>query len=94
MCVYVYVYGSNINSISLEKSIKMKVTPIINLGKKLVRVTMQFKYLEQSRTNGVVPKGIASQMKFTPSIHDNELMEGCKCIMHSAASRMLDYMIS
>ena len=67
---------------------------LLILGKKMIKTTMQLQHLRKSKEEGVVPKGIASQMKFTPSIHNEELKQNCKKIMHNTASRLLDHMIT
>ena len=66
---------------------------VVNIGRKVVRANMQLEYLELCKQEGGIPTGIASQMKFTTSIHDNELAENCLKIMNQSASRILDYMI-
>ena len=50
-------------------------------------------YLEKSIIEGTVPKGISSQLKFTPSVHDSELHTFCKNVMNTTASILLDYFI-
>ena len=67
---------------------------LLILGKKMIKATMQLQYLRKTKEEGVVPKGIASQMKFTPSIHDEELKRTCKMIMNNTASRLLDHMVT
>ena len=67
---------------------------LLILGKKMVKATLQLEHLRRSKEEGVVPKGIASQMKFTPSIHDEELKQHCAKIMNNTASRLLDHMIT
>ena len=67
---------------------------LLILGKMMIKTTMQLQHLHKSKEEGVVPKGIASQMKFTPSIHDEELKQNCKKIMHNTASRLLDHMVT
>ena len=72
----------------------MEINKLLILGKKMVKGTQQLQYLRKSKEEGVVPKGIASQTTFTPSIHDEELRKNCEQIMHYTASRILDYMIT
>ena len=72
----------------------MEINKLFILGKKMVKAAMQLQHLRKSKEEGVVPKGIASQVKFTPSIHDDELKQECEKIMHYTASRLLDHMIT
>ena len=72
----------------------MEMDKLLILGKKMIKATMQLQYLRKAKEEGVVPKGIASQMKFTPSIHDEELKQTCKMIMNNTASRLLDHMVT
>ena len=72
----------------------MEMNRLLVIGKKMVKASMQLQHLRNSREEGVVPKGIASQTKFTPSIQDDVLKTNCQQIMYNTVSRILDYMIT
>ena len=47
-------------------------------GLRCVRASAQLHYLQITRSNGNIPKGIATQMRFRPSANDQFFVESCK----------------
>ena len=76
-----------------DNEIKTYIGRLVYQGRKAVRCSTQLDFLNKSLEQQSLPNGIIAQMKFTPSLPDNELKSECNSIMYDAGSRILDSMI-
>ena len=65
-----------------------------NLAIKTVRASCQLNYLQSTRDNGNIPRGIASQINFKCSVKDTFFVQSCDALNQIHKSRMLDLVIT
>ena len=88
--IVVVVIMSTTNQCTNTSAIKTELT---NLGLKSIRASYQLRYLLSTRNNGNIAKGIATQMKFTCSVKENDFMKSCSKLNVEHKSRMFDLVI-
>ena len=71
----------------------MSTPKLDSLAIKTVRASCQLKYLQTTRDNGNIPRGIASQLNFQCSVKDSFFVESCNQLNRLQKSRMLDLVI-
>ena len=64
-----------------------------NADQKWSKSSMQLKYMQETRKNGCVPKGILDQADFRLSTEEPVLQQKCQAIFVFAACRTLDFII-
>ena len=67
---------------------------LTDLGSKSIRASHQLRYLINTRNNGNISQGIASQMKFVCSVKDPTFTESCSKLNIEHKSRMFDLVIT
>ena len=69
------------------------ISALSNTGRKNVRIQQQYFYLEKSKAQSTIPKGIFEQCQFQSSIQDSSLQALLDNLMKITASRILDSLI-
>ena len=64
-----------------------------NLAVRSVRATCQLRYLQTTRENGNIPRGIATQINFKCAVKDPFYVDSCKALNQLQKSRMLNLVL-
>jgi len=69
------------------------VSKLDSLAVRSVRASSQLRYLQTTRENGNIPRGIATQINFKCAVKDPFFIESCRALSQIQKSRMLDLVI-
>ena len=89
----ILIMGTNDNVPTNVTDVSAIKAELIDLGVKSIRASHQLRYLLNTRSNGNIAKGIATQMKCTCSVKYSEFISSCNKLNIEHKSRMFDLVI-